>query len=195
MYLNKNANKGEHKNLYQRIDDSLMWGTNRVVRTWNWTTGRTKVDLANTMLFAFGALALGSALLDKRTFLFAGYSCAIVVPVGWIVNKDQERREEKAIEIDALDISVEEQKNKAKFLGPFLSSPSVLGLIRGNVALKLMELSCLPLGSQFYIMRADYLPPRKNAFARGWKKVRGLLRMHVPLPVPVPVDCRYTLRV
>jgi len=38
------------KNPLQYVDDTIMYGVNKGVHAWNWTTGRTKADLANEML-------------------------------------------------------------------------------------------------------------------------------------------------
>jgi len=35
---------------YEWFDNTLMYGANKAAHTWNWTTGRTKSDLANKML-------------------------------------------------------------------------------------------------------------------------------------------------
>ena len=35
---------------YQKFDDVVMYGVNKGVRAWNWTTGKTKTDLANSLL-------------------------------------------------------------------------------------------------------------------------------------------------
>jgi hypothetical protein len=36
--------------IYDSFDSFIMKGINTGVRAWNWTTGRTKADLANTLL-------------------------------------------------------------------------------------------------------------------------------------------------
>ena len=34
---------------YEKLDDAIMYGVNKGVRAWNWSTGRTKSDLANLL--------------------------------------------------------------------------------------------------------------------------------------------------
>jgi len=34
---------------YQKLDDAVMCGVNKGVRAWNWSTGRTKSDLAKVL--------------------------------------------------------------------------------------------------------------------------------------------------
>ena len=34
---------------YEKLDDAIMYGVNKGVRAWNWSTGRTKSDLAKVL--------------------------------------------------------------------------------------------------------------------------------------------------
>lgn len=193
--VNNNTNNG---NFYQRIDNSIMKGVNKAVRAWNWTTGRTKADLANTIVVAGMASTLTAAFLDKS------YLTASAVDIGFgtllvMINKHIEKLEKEAVERNALDINAEKYKSFYKVFGPFNVGITIPSLISQNPHIgftrKLSYLGGTFFGIQAYIMRADYLPPRKSAFAIGWEKAKEWLRTPVPEPVHARINYISILRI
>lgn len=181
---------------YQSLDDSLMYLTNHGVKAWNYTTGKTKADLANKALFlAPIADAAGCLLIPSERTKYL--SLGIAVPFQMIYshyfqkrNMEIEKKEVKALESKCLDIGVEHYKQSEKTWGPaFLLISGTqgwptssqqnynFGLAAGHI---LRGLSC-------YIMRADYLPPRKNIIVRAMDKLTEQLQALNRVPVPVKI--------
>ena len=53
------------KNLYQQIDDTIMYGINAGVKAWNWTTGRTKADLALCLAYTAPFTMIGDGFFNQ----------------------------------------------------------------------------------------------------------------------------------
>jgi len=66
------------KNLYNYVDKKLLDGATKLVRTYNWTTGRTRADLANKFVTAstisgcLGATALGYNYQETISYIIGG---------------------------------------------------------------------------------------------------------------------------
>lgn len=162
---------------YQWLDDSLMAGANYSVRAYNWTFGGTKVELANHMLSTGVVVSsvscmlrevVSGVLLDLPAFLLFGH-------IFQIANSKYGKCERNAIDKGFLDPVSEEYKNKTcRIMGPCVYmtvpiqyiTPREYWDVGGNVADFGASLGFGIVGSSFYVMRADDLPPRKNVFSR-----------------------------
>jgi hypothetical protein len=176
------TSNNDDKNLYQKADEKIMVGVNRVVRAWNWTTGRTKADLANTMVVTSTIVDITSSFVDGRGNYMAGGLCMVVM-APYIIrrNKEFEKKEKKAFEKNALDSSIESAKDYCKIYGPVVEVASAMFFLPPSYpAAHMWGVGNSIWGSQLYILRADYLPPRKNALARGWERTKALLRNPIP---------------
>jgi hypothetical protein len=198
MQKNKDNNK---TNLYQRIDESIMRGVNKTVKAWNWTTGYTKADLANTMLYT--ALILQSTGFAVKKEVAPAVVCATIALntiTKWAkYNKDVERLEKNAINDGALSPKAENYKDACKIVAPVMLGTCVptatISAIKGNVGFEMLFGAMgLITAPSFYVMRADYIPPQKSVFARGVDKARGLLRRPVIQPLPAPASYGSVIR-
>ncbi len=195
------------RTLYEKMDDALLNSATKAVMAWNWTTGGTKASLANSLIWA------GDAVLVAVLGYFS-YKYDIPVPpvIGAVVcsagcfiavkrNNKYEKLEADAASKGAIDYEVENFKDRCKFNSQgFLGAGVVTGGMGLTLAYHLGDVSmpcacsfsdALLAGSQ-YVMRTEYMPPKKNAFARGWEKVKEFAR-DLP-PVLQPVTASVALR-
>ena len=195
---------------YQKIDDSLMYLARKGTSAWNWTTGMTKVDLANTILTT-------GAVLESTGFILAYNPLTFVaVPIILIctnsvqkANKKLERLEIEAADKQALHPAVEANKEICETMGPAILASSAINYdlsytffshsppaYDGGVITFSLATYYLAISASFYVMRTDYLPPRKDFVIRAKEKLEKLVqdykeRAKAPIPVPVPVTTRY----
>ncbi len=197
------------KKAYGSFDAALMYGVNKGVHAWNWTTGRTKGDLAN--LFSI----LGCATMTAGNFIPLGLiSPLISLPWAYFgyrdyfQNKNIERLEKRALDKGLLDLEVEGFKLKSAFVGPvflgisgFASAHKAIMDYRTEDSKKtesdhetssfssmLINIGISLYGLQFYVMRADYLPPRKNVLQRTADKLADIVRNYRLKPGTVPLN-------
>jgi len=188
------------KNPLKSIDDAVMSGVNSGVRAWNWTTGRTKADLANIFVLGGTGTLIGSAAYKHP--IIGLLSLAFLYPATSILKRN--RRIEK-IESDAADslaqsIEVEFSKRDNKCYGNLFLSCSAIqvmgayGLYATSSSFDFVgdSVGFLLFGVSYHIMRADYLPPRKNCLSRGYdkfkEKIKNVNPIPTPVPVPIPID-------
>lgn len=180
-----------------------MKGVNAGVQAWNWTTGKTKGDLAFLLEIS------GNALFSFSLSLRFGYDKAIVsIPfaiagcvISWYSNQDDDKREERALRRGCLDSIIQDRKDTIYKLGSPASAVIGTGLIVGSYY-KNIEESSIPFGSGFfmwgmglYVRRADYLPPRKNVLSRTVDKVKEWAKEFGSEPVTSPApDYSYSTR-
>lgn len=200
---------------YELVDDSLMYLANKAVQGYNWTTGRTKADLANKMLF------VAPILESQGVFNFHPLAAMFFVPLSIYgshrtqkKNISIEKKEASALNKGVLDLEVINYKDKLKGDALVSGSGAFLWLncaervssgyfIQGEPA-QLMNLctslGCLCRTTADFVMRADYLPPRKSAFKRAKEKLTEILKeieLNPPIPVPqpafvpIPIEARY----
>lgn len=180
-------------NLYDRLDEEIMKGVNAGVRTWNWTTGRTKGDLANILEFSGYALMSSGLLAESPEHILP--VTLIVIPSSaccYIGNKNIDDREIKAYEKQCLDPKVEKQKKTLlKYCAPLCSLVGFefIGLAHSENK----DYFGIPFGiglnlcsAGFYVMRADYLPPRRNVLSRAIDKVKKWAKEFSNEPVTSP---------
>jgi len=151
--------------LYHKTDDMIMYGVNKGVKAWNWTTGQTKTDLANSML--------------TIAPIFEGVGCFSAHPLIGLLctpfylglsHKFQKRNVEQEIE----EAKVAEKRVKLSLDSEYERDNKTIGLgfvaIGGYdftpPALEILGIGNCIRGSSHYVMRADYLPPRKSLFRR-----------------------------
>lgn len=175
----------------KKLDEGILYCVNRAVHAWNWTTGRTRADLAN-LLQTGGVIAgsLGMILsmaIDKRYFESFVYPLILFGGAHFVQRKNMEidGLELKALEKEAKSIEVEEFKYNCKFGGYFTPPLAVIPLLSNGKELDwghLYGVMCLSLGVAFQVMRADYFPPRKNVLARAKDKLAEMLRAYQRKP-------------
>ena len=171
-----------------------MEAVNVGVRTWNWTTGRTKKDLANGLLTVAPILEISGVSLI--------HPLASIPYLMFLVNshqsqQDNERLEKK--EINALNsgclLNESEYLNK-KRSGILYGGLSAIWFAPGGTTeLGIIEGTGFGLRSlSHYVMRAEYLPPRKNVLSRAKDKLSEIVKeFKMPeLPIPKPaIGCNY----
>lgn len=170
---------------YQAVDNALMYGANKAVHAWNWTTGKTKTDLANTLLAgSFIGYATGSIIhaagKNPTPLAYLDYTTACLMSIGYPViskrNRRMEEKENKAQEAHCLDGEVEDNKRFYKGVGGLFIGAGIprvaVGFLKDDPYELATDLSIgagnLLMGfAQGYVIRADTLPPRKNCIRRG----------------------------
>ena len=178
-----------------------MKGVNQGVRAWNWTTGKTKADLANGMINSASILiGIGAGMVyydhDRSVaslvipMLMGSGLMAVVWHPTKTRNREMEQLEVKAHQNGLMNLKVETRKNMCKFGGQLVLLLATTGEFLGpaiHPGHDFMWCSYgLLVGPSYYVMRADCLPPKKNALARGWDKAKELLRELNTAPSPVP---------
>jgi len=186
--------------MYDSLDNYLMGGANNAVQAWNWTTGKTKTDLANLVLNAT-TITYNSAFALRHPALLL-LSAPIFFPAIHIEQKQnikQDKLEQKAAESGLKDISAELMKTGRKFAGSskvgfsgtyvplyMMENPEN---ISGKISAAIMGISFALWASADYIMRVDYLPPRKNCLSRAKDKLKEIITEYKNRPelAPIPV--------
>jgi len=170
-----------------------MYCANKAVRAYNWTTGKTKADLANKLLtIAPIAESVGMIIISPILSTFT----PLTLLGSHMAQKENSRLEE--LELDALDLhaknsEAEKYKNYARFFGPILLATGNL-LSFSSPFNKASEGFCVfgagivIRGSSYYFMRADPLLPRKNVVRRAVDRLEEILEKHKTLPAPVPAQ-------
>ena len=185
------------KKAYEKFDDAIMSGVNKSVRAWNWTTGRTKSDLAKVINHTSNITACADFILyfpPTAAFIFFPFYFID----SYISTKKWDKIEEQ--EINALqkgckDIEVEIGKKDLERRGfmDLLTGSGVgsVGLIYGNkydYFNYILGTAVIVRAFSHYIMRADSLPPRKSAFSRAKDKLSEKLSSPQTEPVSVPAE-------
>lgn len=188
------------KSIYDIIDSSIMSGINSTVRAYNWTTGKTKADLANKALFiAPIADATGALLHYPGPFKYFLFSILLPINIAYSHlsqkrNIQIEKMEVEALEKKALDMNVESYKQRIAAYGTFFSGLAAIQAIPlpshepSDSSGPFFAAGNLARGLSIYLMRADYLPPKKNVLSRALDKVGEQLTVLSKTPVPVPVN-------
>lgn len=182
---------------YELLDNTLMYGANKAVHVWNWTTGRTKSDLANKMLTTAPVME-GAGYIIMHP-LIGGLMTLALLGLSHSTQSSNKRIEEKeieAIENEALDYEVEQyKKSKCETLGPIWLFAGGAHMFVGTSSGGTNEISIdnYLMGSghglrasSYYIMRADYLPPRKNCISRAKDKLVEIVQNYRPQPTIAP---------
>ena len=162
-------------NLYDKLDDAIMPGVNAGVRAWNWTTGGTKADFANTLtFFSLGGAGTGIIFSEASVSLpnaFFGALLYTAIPAFIYDNNQREGKELRAFYNMRKDVSVESEKGFSKTIGHVGLASSTLAIPFGYSKDKLLHtiggIALLGQSLSFYVMAADPIFPRKNCISRG----------------------------
>jgi hypothetical protein len=176
---------------YEKLDEGIMYGVNKGVKAWNWTTGKDKCDLSNYLLdFSLIPFCLG-AFSSKN---FINYPL-IPIQAGLVhlcqkENIQTQKKEDRALEKGLKFIPNKVYETTGFVLGVFSGiyfSASSFGEDSGNKIIDaLWGLTALSLSLSHYVMRAENLPPRKSAFKLAKEKLIELYEKYKPSPSPVP---------
>jgi hypothetical protein len=190
--VDKNGNG--NRNLYLRVDDAIMKNVNKAVRAWNWTTGYTKADLANTLIVTTVAVQafIAAAAKDKMYYMLPFWTA--LCGNSWIKeNKEIENLEFNSIKLGLMDLKVETHKTTMKVIGPryFLLGNTFAIWDRADVdKIAIYGTLAYLLAPSFYVMRADYVPSQKNCVARGLNHIREWWNAPTTSPIPTTVPIR-----
>jgi hypothetical protein len=188
--------------LYEKLDEGIMYGVNKVVQAWNWTTGKTKEDLANPILAVGGILGVQAYLdLDRiiSATLLAGATIGIMQ-----INSKLGSCEREYSDQGLKCHCGERQKDINSTMAPAILVISGLGELATSQTENSGIYSNIHKGfalaaASMYVMRADSLPPRKSVFVRAKDKIAEAARnieMPVPeggtamVPIPIPLEQR-----
>jgi hypothetical protein len=171
-----------------RLDKFIVDRANDVVRAWNWTTGRTRADLASSIQFSSLSLAPGIAFINQEYGW--GLGATFLSGLSYLFLKDinlfQDKREKLALQRQAKDKTAEDLKDIQTVLGYggiVLGSILYFGSTEGEsshpLSNELFGLCYIGLGCSQHIMRANYLPPGKTVLVRFKDKLVDMLRQPV----------------
>ncbi|HLC54911.1 MAG TPA: hypothetical protein VJJ75_00090 [Candidatus Nanoarchaeia archaeon] len=178
------------KNPFKTIDMHVMDGVNQIAHAWNWTTGRTKSDLARICYISYPGIISGGFFLNRNYFLSALWAAhwLLLTPRLCKISSDLEKRENESIEKGAMDIGIPVRKNIIKFTGYALASITLANSLvpyshsseesfpEGKDGLLTAGLAVNALG--YFINLADPLPPRKHVLARAKDKLVDMIRSY-----------------
>ncbi|MBI2629754.1 hypothetical protein HYW76_01505 [Candidatus Pacearchaeota archaeon] len=185
---------------YENLDNFLLYSAEKAVHAWNWTTGKTKADLANlfcdmkAITFSIGAISSGplAGILVTPIVLYA-------IHRNQLGQRDIEKLEVEALNSSALNHEVVKYKSDCKAASAiglsFFSCLELLSFINPKEAEKyhLFGAGMLFNSASCYVMRTDYLPPRKSVVKRAKEKLTEMLQEYrekqkskKPIPQPIP---------
>ncbi len=184
----------EDDDVIDKFDNWVMKGVNKSVRGWNWLTGRTKADLANTLHAMATVPEIGGALMEQplNTLLFQLFVSAWVTTYACKTNRDF-KKQEKYFEGEVKHLGVEMKKEMYKTGGKCFLIAAVCG---GSQITKVgypyvgagLFLGYTIRSAAYYVMCADNLPPRKSVISRAKDALlEKLNEVNMPQPAPVPV--------
>jgi len=161
--------------LYEKTDDVIMYCVNKSVKAWNWTTGQTKADLANSLLtIAPVSEVLGYSIISPVLGVGMSFPFLLVSHLDQKRNKKQEILEEKALEKGLKLDSQSSHEGAHRGFGLAWAGDSVYEFYLGfnyDSGFVISGAGHVIRSSSYYVMRADYLPPRKNVFSRTKDKL------------------------
>ena len=185
--------------VYLALDSFLVDRAEDIVKIWNWTTGKTRADLANLLSGIHLATYPLEGYLrgDYGSAGFMGAYATILLSLFYLANKDKDRREAAATEREVMDLNIEKTNKNLKLVGGVGS-----GIFAGRVAL-------LPANAQyadaferfwnpvqtttfagfvgsFYIMRTPYVKPGKHCLAKAKDKLEEIIARSQVKPVMLP---------
>lgn len=186
------------KNQFKTLDDGIMYLTTKGVYAYNWTTGGTKAELANTLL---GVAPVFASLCILKDYVLG--AAPVVFEIGLVhlvqkMNVEQQDFETKAADKQMKDEYVENIKELYTLMGylfvfgSFLEGYAANILIGkdqiGFVGLAGLSTSSLMIGAGCFVMRTEYLPPRKNALSRAKDKLVEIVKSYQWKPAVVPIN-------
>ncbi len=176
-------------NLYEKLDNTLMKGANAAVKAWNWTTGRTKKDLAN--IFLWGGSTILAVNLAREPIQGATIVAAVIplqtIPIQY--NHNRIYHAENQEEICILSRTLYDGKKTAAIFGYGLLAASE-GI---DLALRTKEINSLTYAGAIaamavsnFIVRAEDRPKRKDCVRRGIDKLSEIVRDYRQKPALQP---------
>jgi hypothetical protein len=167
---------------YEKADNALVGLANKGVKTWNWTTGKTKTDLAYLMQGAAPVFECTGMGLIHPFFLFIQIPYSISFSHEFQKKfKKQEELEQVASEKRAIPLELTKIEEMNKKGGPVCFVGGGVDMAIGHMYEMNLELSIVGTGlglrgASHYIMRADPMPPRKNCLSRAKDKLVNLVK-------------------
>jgi hypothetical protein len=172
-----------------KLYDALVYGAQKVAEAWNWGFGKTKKDLANSILTVTPVLTGGAFLFDVG-LLIGG----IIIPLHIYsslreqkINRKQEILEKKSSESGAMMDPYFEKTQKSKGIVD-LSIGSGAAIINQGRTLAFVGVGIMLEGFSHYVMRGKYLPPKKNVFIRATNKLTDMLKRPQLAPAINEID-------
>ncbi|MEI7719030.1 MAG: hypothetical protein WCI72_04125 [archaeon] len=165
-------NNHKRKGVYETIDSGIMYGVNKGVQAWNWTTGRTKFELANGLLMGYTVLYSAKSLVNEKSTNLdhLGAACFALL-LGQMYSswyRKNDKLEVQAMEKSLKDLKVESDKKMLGFVGALngrytlASEPRTVHKDLGQIDYNSMKLSS-PL--QFRVqLPSMYGSVPRNAF-------------------------------
>lgn len=177
---------------YEKIDDGIMFGINKGVKAWNWTTGKSKSDLSNYLLdFSLIPYCLGILSINNSIFYpFVPIQFGIT-HLSQRENKINQKKEDKYLQKglkSGYNPSYEIIGVSFGILSgyDFLASSFFMEKDKDKIGLFFLGLFSLSFGLSEYVMRAENFPPRKSAFKLAKEKLFELYEKYKPSLFPVP---------
>jgi len=168
--------------LLKRIDEEVLGASNQAVRAYNYVTGGERADLANRLLDA-GTIGMAVMGAQKSDFI----TPLAIFGVTHLVqrrNKKVDKEEIEAAKSGCQDFEVEKFKDNCKIWGyaPWVTTAifaSIGGFQDNDIVKTAMHcfgaISLTSLGASYQVMRADYLPPKKNCVSRAKDKLTEMI--------------------
>lgn len=178
---------------YNYLDDKIMKGISAGVHAWNWTTGETKSELAYKLLTVAPILeGIGYTNNDIPSSIMA--TPLMIFMSHREQNKAKELEEREAIALDdhMQDLEVISQKQTMKYPSLIWFMAAGVWAIphggKGEILPDRNETDLMVTAGHtlralsYYVMRTDYLPPRKNCASRGIEKLEQLVQSYREKP-------------
>lgn len=201
--------KGMIGKAYNWLDNQIMKGVNAGVRAYNWTTGRTKLDLAKNLLCGAPVVEnIGIATLSPYNLFLSVPVSILTSCLQYGIHTHLYNREINALEKNARDALVELEKKTMCRLGGWAFP--LFGLLyfapvrdtSGRYSTNDLFGTYCAIGMglrglSYWVMCADNLPPRKNCFSRGFNKLKeyaaAIKDAVQPASQPAPVAVQTTM--
>ena len=176
---------------YVALDSFLLDRANDVTKAWNWTTGRTRADLATLISVpAFSSLPASYFINGAYgTALFFGALSGLLIFLYIDTFIKMDRLESGALNSDTKNLELEVVKNKYKIYGPIFNLLGFASLVRPNsenlhpLSNEISSVFGFGIGTTMYVMRTDYQAPRKNVVVRAKDKLADMLRQPTTIPL------------
>ena len=169
---------------YLALDNFLVDRANDTVKAWNWTTGRTRADLADILNASGWVMAVSHYTIQNSP------GAILMVPLAamniYFQHKNFCRIDENDIRAkngEALIMNPEVSTRSLKLAG---GTTVIAGGFFGATGDPLLGVGFGGVGASQYVMRADYLPPRKNVLSRAKDNLAEMVSTYRgPITVPI----------
>ena len=176
---------------YQELDNGLIDLANKSIEMYNWTTGKTKANLANKLQMiapVFETISFLPALPDYSLVSMATFASILSSYFVQKWNSKLEDRELSALESRMQDPHVYYMMKYYERLGIILGSFSLYAFImdyfKPGESLNIFAIGMAARAASYYIMRSDNLPPRKGMVKRTLEKLDDIVKSYSSSPVP-----------